>query len=144
MNDITSEYKISRWFAEFSDRDTEASFQSHIQPIVTRQLRIALIVWGVLLLLFAIPDYLGMGLTRPFYYLLAYRLVMTIVLLTLFFIITPETDIDVGSASIKITATIGITQLLHGDKIDKIISRADEALYKGKEAGRNRVEIMMS
>jgi diguanylate cyclase len=51
------------------------------------------------------------------------------------------TDIDVGSASIKITATIGITQLLPGDKMDEIISRADEALYKGKEAGRNRVEI---
>ncbi|MDI6743421.1 MAG: GGDEF domain-containing protein, partial [Smithella sp.] len=52
------------------------------------------------------------------------------------------TDIDVGSASIKITATIGITQLLPGDKIDEVIRRADEALYKGKEAGRNRVEIM--
>ena len=93
MNDATSEYKISRWFAEFSDRDTEASFQSHVQPIVTRQLRTALILWGVLLLLFAIPDYLDMGMTRPFYYLLAYRLVMTIGLLTLFFIITPETKI---------------------------------------------------
>jgi diguanylate cyclase (GGDEF)-like protein len=54
------------------------------------------------------------------------------------------TDIDVGSASIKITATIGITQLFPGDKIDEIIRRADEALYKGKEAGRNRVEIMMN
>ncbi len=93
MNDTTSEYKISKWFAEFSDRDTEASFQNHIQPIMSRQFRTALIVWGVLLLLFAIPDYLGLGLTRPFFYLLAYRLVMTIVLLTLFFIITPETDI---------------------------------------------------
>ena len=93
MNDATREYKISRWFAEFSDRDTEASFQSHVQPIVTRQLRTALILWGVLLLLFAIPDYLDMGMTRPFYYLLAYRLVMTIGLLTLFFIITPETKI---------------------------------------------------
>ncbi len=93
MNDATSEYKISRWFAEFSDHDTEASFQSHVQPIVTRQLRTALILWGVLLLLFAIPDYLAMGLTRPFYYLLAYRLVMTIGLLTLFFMITPETKI---------------------------------------------------
>jgi diguanylate cyclase (GGDEF)-like protein len=93
MNDVTSQYKISKWFAEFSDRDTEASFQSHVQPIVTRQLRTALLVWGVLLLLFAIPDYLDMGMTRPFYYLLAYRLVMIIGLLTLFFIITPETKI---------------------------------------------------
>ena len=93
MNDAASEYPISRWMAEFSDRDTEASFQRHVQPVVTRQLRIALIVWGVLLLLFAIPDYIGMGLTRPFYYLLAYRVVMAIALLIFFLIITPETNI---------------------------------------------------
>jgi diguanylate cyclase (GGDEF)-like protein len=55
------------------------------------------------------------------------------------------TDIDVGTASIKITATLGITQLLPDDKeIDIIIRRADDALYKGKEAGRNRVEINMA
>ncbi|HQG66847.1 MAG: GGDEF domain-containing protein [Smithella sp.] len=79
--------------AEFSDRDTEASFQSHVQPIVTRQLRTALVVWGILLLLFAIPDYLGMGLTGPFYYLLAYRVVMAITLFILYLTITPETNI---------------------------------------------------
>ncbi len=93
MNDKTSEYQISRWLAEFSDRDTEASFQSHVQPIVTRQLRTALVVWGILLLLFAIPDYLGMGLTGPFYYLLAYRVVMAITLFILYLTITPETNI---------------------------------------------------
>jgi diguanylate cyclase (GGDEF)-like protein len=93
MIDETGEYKISRWLAEFSDRDMEESFQSHMQPIITRQLRIALMVWGILLLLFAIPDYVAVGPTRPFYYLLAYRVVMAMALLILFFIITPETNI---------------------------------------------------
>jgi hypothetical protein len=49
--------------------------------------------WGILLLLFAIPDYVTIGPTLPFYYLLAYRVVMVMALLILFFIITPETNI---------------------------------------------------
>lgn len=50
-----------------------------------------------------------------------------------------------AAESIRITATIGMTQLLPDDHdIGKIIRRADDALYKGKEAGRNRVEIDMA
>lgn len=50
--------------------------------------------------------------------------------------------VDTNAASIRITATIGITQLFSDDKgIEGIISRADDALYRGKKAGRNRVEI---
>jgi diguanylate cyclase (GGDEF)-like protein len=50
--------------------------------------------------------------------------------------------VDANTASIRITATIGITQLFPDDKgIEVIISRADDALYRGKRAGRNRVEI---
>lgn len=52
------------------------------------------------------------------------------------------TDIDTGATVIRITATIGISQLLQGDKdFNAIIQRADTALYRGKEAGRNRVEV---
>ena len=41
---------------------------------------------------------------------------------------------------IKITVSIGITHLLKEDKtIDKLIKRADDALYKAKETGRNKV-----
>ncbi len=93
MTDETNEYKISMWLAEFTDHDMEESFQNHMQPIITRQLRIVLMVWGVLLLLFAIPDYIVLGPTRPFYYLLSYRIVATATLLILFIMITPETII---------------------------------------------------
>ena len=43
---------------------------------------------------------------------------------------------------IQITISIGITQNRTGvkDSIRKLIDRADEALYRAKEAGRNRVE----
>ncbi|MDA8138755.1 MAG: hypothetical protein M0036_08880 [Desulfobacteraceae bacterium] len=93
MTDDTDQYKISIWLAEFTDRDVEKSFQRHVQPIMTRQLRIALMVWGVLLLLFAIPDYIALGAVRPFYYLLTFRMVTVAALLILFFMIAPETTI---------------------------------------------------
>ena len=93
MNDAANEYQISKWLAEFSDRDMEASFQNHVQTILTRQLRTALMVWGVLLMLFAIPDYIALGLTRSFYYLLGYRIAMLMVLLTFTLMITPATSI---------------------------------------------------
>ncbi len=40
-----------------------------------------------------------------------------------------------------VTASIGVTQLQNSDSnIDQLIDRADKALYKAKEQGRNRVE----
>jgi two-component system chemotaxis response regulator CheY len=46
-----------------------------------------------------------------------------------------------GSGSIRITASFGVAnlQLNSGDDLDSLIRRADEALYKAKEEGRNCV-----
>ena len=37
------------------------------------------------------------------------------------------------------TASFGVTQVEHGDTVQSMISRADEALYSAKNAGKNRV-----
>ncbi len=92
MNADNDKYQISRWLAEFSDPEVEQSFQTRIQPIIIRQLRIALMVWGALLMLFAVPDYISLGPSRLFYGLLSYRVVITMALFILFFMITPETN----------------------------------------------------
>ncbi len=42
----------------------------------------------------------------------------------------------------RITISLGITQYHKNDTIDDIYKRADEALYKAKETGRNRTEII--
>jgi len=55
------------------------------------------------------------------------------------------TDMDAGAATIRITATIGVTQMLPADQdFNDMMQRADAALYRGKEAGRNRVEINLT
>ena len=41
---------------------------------------------------------------------------------------------------IHVTLSIGITNLMLGDDINQLLSRADLALYQAKENGRNRVE----
>jgi diguanylate cyclase (GGDEF)-like protein len=39
----------------------------------------------------------------------------------------------------KITASFGITEILPGEKLEKAIARADEALYLAKRTGKNKV-----
>jgi len=72
-----------------------------------------------------------------------------------FLIIMPETDEKGGTAMIEnlrikiegygftkvsqVTASFGITIFKEGDTQDKIIKRADDALYEAKNTGRNRV-----
>lgn len=43
---------------------------------------------------------------------------------------------------IKITVSFGVTQFKEGDTVDAVIRRADDALYRAKAGGRNRVEVI--
>ena len=77
-----------------------------------------------------------------------------------FILLLPETDVD-GSATLadslreaidsnlfefagerhRITMTFGVAGYRKGESLDSCVARADNALYEGKEAGRNRVMI---
>ena len=40
---------------------------------------------------------------------------------------------------LPVTFTGGVTEAREGDTVDTVFSRADKALYQGKNAGRNRI-----
>ena len=42
----------------------------------------------------------------------------------------------------EITVSIGVTQVVDGDTSESIVKRSDQALYKAKNEGRNRIEII--
>ncbi|XXF09841.1 GGDEF domain-containing protein [Pseudomonas sp. D2-3] len=50
-------------------------------------------------------------------------------------------DIPLGDTSLGVTLTMGLSVHCRGETVGESISRADQALYRGKQAGRNRVEI---
>jgi len=52
-----------------------------------------------------------------------------------------ESIFSTDTAEVKITMTFGISVFKGNEALDKLISKADVALYQGKESGRNRVVI---
>ncbi len=52
-----------------------------------------------------------------------------------------QTTIKMSGHDIHITATIGLAEAQYGESFDTTFKRADLALYKGKETGRNKVAI---
>jgi diguanylate cyclase (GGDEF)-like protein len=51
-----------------------------------------------------------------------------------------QTDIHVGDAILKVTLSAGIAVYpMHGADTDTLVARADEALYRSKDLGRNCV-----
>ena len=45
----------------------------------------------------------------------------------------------IGDSGLKLTCSFGVSQWQHGDSIDRMLKRADMALYQAKFGGRNRV-----
>lgn len=43
---------------------------------------------------------------------------------------------------IKITISAGVTEIIKNENMDQILKRADQALYKSKENGRNQVTML--
>ena len=44
-----------------------------------------------------------------------------------------------NGVNLRITTSIGVTELQGDENMDRLIARADRALYRDKQSGRNRV-----
>lgn len=51
-----------------------------------------------------------------------------------------DTEVPVGETGLRYTFSAGLTQARCGERPEEIMSRADQALYAAKHAGRNRCE----
>lgn len=48
-------------------------------------------------------------------------------------------SVDADGATVSATISVGIAELARGEELEQLLARADAALYRAKEAGRNRV-----
>ena len=53
---------------------------------------------------------------------------------------TSQAEVEFGGRVARITASAGVAASRPGDGPDDILRRVDEALYRAKAGGRNRVE----
>ena len=53
-----------------------------------------------------------------------------------------DTDIDIGTQTIRVTATVGVEQQT-GESLDALMARVDSLMYAGKQGGRNRVVLAL-
>lgn len=76
-------YTVSAWSGEFRDSSVEAAYRQHIAPSMARHLRIALLVWAALLVLFGLLDYQALGASEGFYHLMGGRLLSALTIVWL-------------------------------------------------------------
>jgi diguanylate cyclase (GGDEF)-like protein len=50
-----------------------------------------------------------------------------------------DADFIADDQRLAVTASLGLAVLTPGETLDAVLRRADEALYRAKRAGRNRV-----
>lgn len=52
-----------------------------------------------------------------------------------------QTPLSIDGALVHMTVSGGLASFQHGDTADEILARADAALYRAKEAGRNQIQV---
>ena len=107
MGPSRDRYRISALWAEFTDSDLEKAFRLHMQPMLVRQLRVALRVWAGLLLAFGLLDLQALGWTQEFFILAACRGVQASLLLTLASLLRRRPELASSGYAVTVLEIIG-------------------------------------
>ena len=100
-------WAIKPWWGEFRNPVYEQAFLRQHAPLMAAQMQLALLVWALLMLLFAVPDYLALGSSREFYYLLCMRLATCTMLAGLFVAVGFRQSLAVQGRWISLAELIG-------------------------------------
>ena len=73
MDVAEDRFQISTFWGEFQNQAEENAFREYMQSAMVRHMRVALKVWGSLLLLFGLADYLALGMSPIFMVLMGAR-----------------------------------------------------------------------
>ena len=52
-----------------------------------------------------------------------------------------QSSLTIDSQTVRMTVSIGATVAMPDDTVESLVKRADELMYKSKQAGRNRVTV---
>lgn len=78
MDVAEDRFQISAFWGEFKNHAEEEAFRKYMQPDMVRHMRVALAVWGSLLLLFGLVDYQALGLSPVFMTLTGARIALAV------------------------------------------------------------------
>lgn len=102
-------YKILPWKAEFADPSVERRYRKRIMVQTVRELRIAVFVWALLLLLFAFNDYTIFGHTTKFFLSLLSRILVSGPLFIFFFVLGRRPQLAVTGTTVTAMLIYGFT-----------------------------------
>lgn len=107
MEKTDSRYALSVWRGEFIDRATEQAYRQHEEKTTARSLITALWVWGTLVILFGVLDYIQLGATEGFYLLFALRLISTFFIAVYIFFLKRRPALATGGQATTAVEIIG-------------------------------------
>lgn len=103
------EWRLSGLRGEFLNAQSEAGYRQHTSGLALAQLRLALLIWGALLLAFALPDYAALGRTPAFWVLLVMRVSVVLCLLALWCAVRRKPERAVTGGLTSLVEVIGLS-----------------------------------
>ena len=103
------QWAIKPWWGEFRNPQLEQAFLQQHTPLIAGQMQLALLIWAALMLLFAIPDYLSLGLNSEFLILFVMRISTVACILALFVAVGFRPHLATRARWISLVEIIGIS-----------------------------------